>query len=315
MTSIEITPPKLNSDRIIACLIAFSPLFTGLFVAFFLYRSYDDNASAFNIFNIHNWGIMRYSTVEEYVLLYIMMISNVIIILLGTIVYIADVWDGLTGVIRGREGMEFLLCALFAAGGGVICCLAWFALYFSTNLLSAIGVDTQNLVNYLVAWNDGFVILVFIFFLIGDICLFKSYSQGSRHCHRDGVSEDAQECEARKRFAKDAIQFVDGPVLIGSVLLLIFSTLGLTDPRFAAEGPQIAQYATYSGAHMTSATPVGAFLPSVFVGGFSLGSISCQLAYSQIVFAVLILRHRGSSLTRRKRSSARVSASKGGGPA
>ena len=239
---------------------------------------------------------MKYSPVGQYALLHIMLVSNVVVILLGTIVYIIDVIGGLTRVIRGRQGLEWLIFALIIAIVGGFFCVMWLFAYSTANYASGFGLDAENFVTTLINWNDGFVILIFALFLIGDASLLKSYSLGLSHCIRDGSHHVASECEERKRFAKDAIYLVDTPVLVGSVLLLFLNNVALNDARFATVGPEAYKYFIHSGAHLKSAEALSKIMPTVFVGGFSLGSMICQLAYSQIVFTVIILRNGGLKL-------------------
>src|ERR1700690_605846 len=87
-----------------------SPLIIGIFTALTLYSCYDTSSTALSRFNIHTWSIMRYSPVGEFALLHMMLISNVVVVMLGTVVYISDIYRGYNSV-ASHPGSKSILTA------------------------------------------------------------------------------------------------------------------------------------------------------------------------------------------------------------
>jgi hypothetical protein len=217
-----------------------------------------------------------------------MLISNLVIVIFGTFVYIWDI-SAVFPKARVHPKSWMLLLVLLSAMSAVFACGIWILLYVTANILTSAGSDAGNLIATMINKNDIFAIIVFSLFLFGDLCLCHFYGLCREHYVELKDSESVQMFSRCWRFAKDSIYMIDIPVLLGSVLLMILTLFALPDPRFGGLGPKLTStFSHYSNDY--TMTLLDKYLPNVFAGGFFLGAIICQLTYSQIVLAVLTVR-------------------------
>lgn len=263
-----------------------SPILVGLVCLRLLYSRYDVNATSTSILNIHTWGIMAYSPVNEFALLHMLLVSNIVIVALGTAVYITEIFRGLNNT-SVKGGLFYLIFALLIAVGAIGLCGVWIMFYYETSRLAAIGVDSEVFASALIGHSDLFVIAVFLAFGVSDWLLAKGYDRDSAQCLEPA---NKSECNARKRFAHDALILIDLPVLLGSLVLWLVANMLLSNSALVGLGPRSAELLAKAGLGTDGEQNLSRVISSTFAGGFSLGSIICQLAYSQFVFTVLNFR-------------------------
>jgi hypothetical protein len=288
--------PNSGSLKPIASIIfAIWPLFMGLWAIWTFLSYYDPAKHGLSVWNIHSWPVMQYAPTSEFAILYMMIVSNAIVVVLGTWVYIGEIWRGFDPAESGRS---YLLAALLCGIAGMAVAIAWVGGVLFYNLLASLGGNASDMSWTFLKINDWFVIGIFFCFGVADVFLFLGYRRDLQNCEKRSYPADAARgFRQKKNFALNCIFFIDVPVIVGSFVLLLIAQFEL--PQFGQLTPFFFGLFVHDKIKVDTLTHLSQVTLNTFVAGFILGSIICQLAYSQMVFTVLNVK---LSLTTAKRS-------------
>lgn len=283
-TAIERSGSELHSSGSIAStIVAFLPLVVGLGVIALLSQNYNETKHAVSWINVHTWPAMRYAPLNDFAILYMMLVSNAVVVALGTLVYIVEIWRGLDPAEVGRS--HLISAMLLGVLGGVVV-IGWAAFLFFSNFLALYGGDASKLSWMTLILNDAFIIGVFGCFGLADIFLAYGYHRDLKNCEDNNYSERQKGIfEEKQRYALNCIWFIDVPVIIGSVVLFILTEFVL--PKYGQLTPAAVSIFDHDKVSIVSLMSLTHLSVNTFTAGFILGAVICQLAYSQIVFTAL----------------------------
>lgn len=276
--------------------LAVLPMVAGGIIAFVLFASmFNDVGGATNPLT---WTIVEHSPSKLYGVLIALLLIDLVVVFVGTFIYVVEVFLSVQG--EGKFGAPWLLLAFLAGLVGCVVIGFWMHQFSEASLQtsmdgknnpSAAVIDFVNSSSY-------FSVGLFLIFLICDLL----YRKGCRLvCAKiDGGTDKTalQKYQVKERFCHNSIYFVDMPVFIGSLLLVAVSFFvlngGLHETIHHLTAAQISAVPVFKNLDnplgQTSLNEVEEVVFKNFQAGFSVGSLICEIAFSQIIFMFLNFR-------------------------
>lgn len=279
---------------------ATGPLITGggLAVALiaFMYHGSDS-------LNALKWPLIHYSPTKSYAVLFILLLSNMWVVFWGTILYFFDFQEKLQdhGTLSGgsfKWGQRWVLVCL----GGII---GWAFYFWYTILLTSYNLKIDSAVSDFVQWNTVFSLGIFIGFGVCDFCNLQGCKRLRWSARKEKLAAKEALFSKRADYCRDSILLIDAPVIAGCLLLLavkliIGGHLGDIGLQKFGQYPDakltqlLQSLHSPGGAEIRKASEIRGWFETIlardFEGGFSTGSLICELAFSQIVFMILNFR-------------------------
>ncbi len=262
----------------------------------FMYRGW-------GFLNALTWPLVHYSPTNSYAVLFILLLSNMWVVFMGTAIYFGDFQTSLQdhGAVSGewfKRGQRMVVACLFGI-------LGWAGFFAYTDFLASYELKVDSAVSNFVQMNTWISLLIFVGFAVCDFCNLQGCKLVRLSARQQKLTAKELLFAKRADYCRDSILLIDAPVIAGCLLLLLVKYIiaghfGHANLQLFGQYPDVkitsllGSLNSPSGVQMRQASEVKTWFENTlaqdFEGGFSTGSLICELAFSQIVFMILNFR-------------------------